>query len=232
MNLKAKSWSSSLWCSIAKSCPTLYDSMDCSMPGFPVLHYLPEFAQVHVHWFGDAIEPSYLLFPSSPFTFNLSQHQSLSIESAFCIRCPKHWSFSFSISPSSECSGSISFRIGWFDLHAIQGTLRSLFQHHSLKASILQHSAFFMVQLSHPYMTIGETIALTMQTFVGKVMSLLFNMLSLFAIAFLPIRKYLLISWLQHHLQWFWSPRKENLSLLLLSPFLFAMKWWERMSRS
>ena len=124
MNLKAKSWSSSLWCSIAKSCPTLYDSMDCSMPGFPVLHYLPEFAQVHVHWFGDAIEPSYLLFPSSPFTFNLSQHQSLSIESAFCIRCPKHWSFSFSISPSSECSGLISLRINWFDLPAVQGLSR------------------------------------------------------------------------------------------------------------
>ena len=106
------------------------------------------------------------------------------------IRCPKYWSFSFSISPSSEYSGLISFRFDWLDLLAVQGTLKSLLQHHSSKASILLHSAFFMVQLSHPYMTTGKTIALTRQTFVSKVMSLLFNMLSRFVIAFLPRSKH------------------------------------------
>ena len=117
-------------------------------------------------------------------------------ELALCIRWPKYWSFSFSISPSKECSGLTSFRIDWFDLLAIQGTLKSL-QDHCLKASILWHLAFFMFQLSHPYMTTGETIALTIWIFVGKVMSLLFNMLSRFVIAFLPRSKHLLILWLQ-----------------------------------
>ena len=119
-----------------------------------------------------------------------------SSESALHIRWPKYWSFSFSISPSSEYSGLISFNTDWFDL-ADQGTLKSLLQHHSSKASILQCSAFFIVQLSHPYMTTGKTIALTRQTFVGKVMSLLFNMLSRLVINFLPRSKCLLISWLQ-----------------------------------
>ena len=118
-------------------------------------------------------------------------------ELALCIRWPKYWSFSFSISPSSEYSELISFRMDWLDLLAVQGTLRSLLQHHSSKASILWHSAFFVVQLSHPYMTTGKTIALTRRTFVGKVMSLLFNVISRFVIAFLPRRKHLLISWLQ-----------------------------------
>ena len=118
-------------------------------------------------------------------------------ESALHIRWPKYWSFSFSINPSNEYSGLISFRMDWFDLLAVQGTLKSLLQHHSSKASILQHSAFFMVQLSHPYVTTGKTIALTRWTFVGKVMSLLFNMLSKLVIAFLPRSKRLLISWLQ-----------------------------------
>ena len=116
---------------------------------------------------------------------------------SFSIRRPKYWSFSFSIRPSNEYSGLISFRIDWFDLVAVQGTLKSLLQHHSSKTSVLWHSAFFMVQLSHPYMTTGKTIALTRWTFVGKVMSLLFNMLSTFVIAFLPRSKCLLISWLQ-----------------------------------
>ena len=107
-------------------------------------------------------------------------------ELVLCIRWPKYWSFSFSISPSKEYSGLIAFKIDWLDLLAVQGTLKSLLQHHSSKASILQHSAFFIVQLSHPYMTTGKTIALTRQTFVGKVMSLLFNMLSRLVIAFLP----------------------------------------------
>ncbi|CAN0470004.1 unnamed protein product [Rangifer tarandus platyrhynchus] len=118
-------------------------------------------------------------------------------ESVLHIRWPKYWSFSFSMSPSNEYSGLISFRMDWLDLLAVQGTLKSLFQHHSSKASILWCSAFFIVQLSHPYMTTGKTIALTRRTFVGKVMSLLFNMLSRFVIAFLPRSKHLLISWLQ-----------------------------------
>ena len=117
-------------------------------------------------------------------------------EAALCIRWPKYWSFSFSISPSSEHPGLISFRMDWLDLLAVQGTLKSLLQHLSSKASILQHSAFFAVQLSHPYMTTGKTIALTRRTFVGKVMSLLLNMLSRLVITFLPGSKRLLISWL------------------------------------
>ena len=120
-----------------------------------------------------------------------------SSESVLLIMWPKYWSFSFNISPSNEHPGQISFRMDWLDLLAVQGTLKSLLQHHSSKASILQHSAFFIVQLSHPYMTIGKTIALTRQTFVGKVMSLLFNMLSRLVMTFLPRSKRLLISWLQ-----------------------------------
>jgi len=118
-------------------------------------------------------------------------------ESALRIRWPKYWSFSFNISPSNEHPGLISFRMDWLDLLAVQGTLKSLLQHHSSKASIPWYSAFFIVQLSHPYMTTGQTIALTRWTFVGKVMSLLFNMLSRLAIVFLPRSKRLLISWLQ-----------------------------------
>ena len=115
-------------------------------------------------------------------------------ESALCIKWPKYWSFSFNISPSNQYSGLISFRIDWLDLLAVQRTLKSLLQHHTSKAAILQHSAFFIVQLSHPYMTTGKTKALTRQTFVGKVMSLLFNMLSSLVIALLPKSKHLLIS--------------------------------------
>ena len=129
-------------------------------------------------------------------------------ESILCNTWPKHWSFSFSISPSNEYSGLISFRIDWLDLLAVQGTLKSILQHHSSKASILQCSAFFIVQFSHPYMTIGKTIALTRWTFVGKVMSLIFNMLSRLVITFLPRSKRLLISWLQSPSEWFWSPKK------------------------
>ena len=124
-----------------------------------------------------------------------------SMESALHIKWPKYWSFSFSISPSNEYSGLISFRINWFDLLAVQGTLKGLFQHHSSKALILQHSAFFMVQLSCPYMTIRKTIALTKRNFVGKVMSLLFNMVSRFVIAFLPRSKRHLFHGCSHYLQ-------------------------------
>ena len=129
-------------------------------------------------------------------------------EAALCIRWPKYWSFSFSISPSNEHPGLISFRMDWLDLLAIQGTLKSLLQHHSSKASILCCSAFFIIQLSHAYMTAGKTIVLTRQTFADKVMSLLFNKLSMLVITFLSRSKPLLLSWLSHHLQWLWSPEK------------------------
>ena len=134
-------------CSVAQSCPTLCNPMDCRVPGFPVLHYLPEFALTHVHWVSDAIQPSHPLSPSSPLAFKLSQHQgeSSSNESVLHIRCPKYWSFSFSISPFKEYSGLISFRICWLDLLAVEGTLKSFLQHHSSKASICQCSAFFIV---------------------------------------------------------------------------------------
>ena len=149
--------------------------MDCSMPGFPILHYFLEFVQTHVHWFGDAIQPSQPLLSTSPFALNLSQHQGIFQLSrmALQIRWPKYWSFSFNISPSSEYLGLVSFRIGWFDLLAVQGTLKGLLQHHSSKSSILQCSAFFMVQLSRLYMNTGKTIALTIRTSVSEVTSLL-----------------------------------------------------------
>ena len=129
-------------------------------------------------------------------------------ESALRIRWPKYWSFSFNIRPSTEHPGLISFRIDWLDLLAVQRTFKNLLQHHSSKASILWHSTFFIVKLSHPHMTTGKTIALTRWTFVGKIMSLLFNMLSRLVITFLPRSKCLLISWLESPLQWFWSPPK------------------------
>ena len=144
-------------------------------------------------------------------------------ESVLCIRWPKYWSFSFNISPSNGYSGLISFRMDWLDFLAIQGTLKSLLQHHSSKASILQSSAFFMVQLSHPYMTTGKTIALTRRIFVGKVMSLLFNMLSRLVIVFLPRSKHLLISWLESPFAVILEPKK-SLSPFPLFPHLFAMK--------
>ena len=171
--------------------------MDYGTPGFPVFHHLPEVANMHVHWVSDAIQPPHPLLSPSLSAFNLSQIRIFSNELALHIRWPKYWSFSFSISPSNEYSGLISFRIDWFDLPADQGTLKSLLQHHSSKASILSSSAFFMVQLSHPYMTVGKTIALILWTFAGKVMSLHFNMQSRFLIAFLPRSKHLSISWLQ-----------------------------------
>ena len=142
--------------------------MDCSMPGLPVHHQLLEFTQTHVHWVSDAIQPSHPLWSPSPPAFNLSHHRVFSSELVVRIRWPKYWSFSFSISPSNEYSGLISFRMDWLVLLAVQGTLKSLLQHHSTKASILQCSAFFRVQLSHPYITTGKTIALTRRTFVGK----------------------------------------------------------------
>ena len=183
---------------VAQSCPTLFDPMNRSTPGLPVHHQLPEFTQTHVHRVG-VMPPSHLIL-CRPFLLLPSIPPSIRVfsnESALRIRWPKYWSFSFSISPSKEHPGLISFRMDWLDLLAVQGTLKSLLQHHSSKASILQCSAFFIVQLSHPYMTPGKTIALTRWTFVGKVMSLLLNMLSRLVITFLPRTKHLLISWLQ-----------------------------------
>ena len=148
----------------------------------------------------ESVIPSNHLLLCRPLLLPPSIVPSISVfsnESALLIRWPKYWSYSFSISPSNEYSGLISFRIDWLDLLAVQGTLKTLLQHHSSKASFLQHSAFFIVQISHPYMTTGKTIALTRWTFVGKVMSLLFNMLSGLVIAFLPRSKCLLISRLQ-----------------------------------
>ena len=170
--------------------------MNRSRPGLPVHLQLPESTQTHVHWVDDAIQSSHPLSSPSPPALNLSQHQGLSNESALHIRWPKYWSFSFNISPSNEHPGLISFRMDWLDLLGVQGTLKRLLQHHSSKAWTLQRSAFFTVQLSHPYMTTGKTIALTRQTFVGKVTSLLLNMLSRLVITFLPRSKHLLISWL------------------------------------
>ena len=182
--------------------------MDCSMPGLPVHHQLPEFTQTQVHRIGDAIQPTHPLSSPFPPAPNPSQNPGLSNESILRMRWPKYWSFSFSISPSNEHPGLISFRMDWLDLLAVQGTLKNLFQHHSSKASILRHSAFFTVQLSHPYMTTGKTIALTRRTFVGKVMSLLLNMLSRLVITFLPRSKCLLISWLQSPSVVILEPRK------------------------
>ena len=150
---------------VAQSCLTHCKPMDCSTPDFPVHHQLPGLTQTHV---SDAIQPSHPLLSPSPPTFNLSQYQVFSNESVLRIKWPKYWSFIFSISPSNEYSGLISFKVDCLDLLAVQGTLKSLLQHLSLKASVLWRSAFFIVQLSHPYMTTGKTIALTRQTFVGQ----------------------------------------------------------------
>ena len=169
--------------------------MDCSTPGFPVLYQLPELAQTHV--LSDAIQPSHPLSSPSPPALNLSHIRVFSNESVLHIRWPKYWSFSLSISPSNEYSGLIFSNIDWFDLLAVHQPLKSLVQHRSSKASILWCSAFFIVQLSNPYMITGKTVALTRRTFVGKVMSLLFNMLFRLVIAFLPRSKRLSISWLQ-----------------------------------
>ena len=153
------------------------------MPGFPVHHQLLEPTQTHIHHVSDTIQPSH---PLSSLPSIFPSIRIFSNESVLCIRWPNHWSLSFSISLSNEYPGLVSFRMDWFDLLAVQGTFKSLLQHHNSKASILWHSAFFLVQLSHPYMTTGKTIALTRWTFVGKVMNLLFNILYTLVIAFLP----------------------------------------------
>ena len=180
----------------------------------------PEFIQTHVHRVGDAIQPShplaFFLLPPIPPSIRV-----FSNESTLHMRWPQYWSFSFSISPSNEHSGLISFRMDWLDLLAVQGTLKSLLQHHSSKASVLRCSAFFTVQLSHPYMTTGKTIALTRWTFVGKVMSLLFNILSRLVITFLPRSKRLLISWLQSPSAVILKPKKIKSDTFHCFPIYF-----------
>ena len=214
-------------CSVTPSCPTLWDPMDCSMPGFPVLHHLPEVVQPHVHWVSDATQTSCPPSSPSPPAFNLSSIKVFSNESVLCIRWPKHRNFSFSINPFNEYSGLISFRIDWFDPLAVQGTLKSLLQHHSSKASVFKCSTFFIVQLSHPYITTGKTIALTRWTFVCKVMSLLFNMLSMLVIDFFLRHKRLLISWLKSPSAVIWEPKKIVSHCFLCFP-MFAKKWPNR----
>ena len=177
--------------SVTQSCPTLCDPMNCSTPVLPVHHQLPEFTQT-CKLSIESVMPSNHLILCHPLLLPPSIIPSIRVfsnESALCIRWPKYWSFSFSISPSNEFSGLISFRIDWLDILAVQGTLKRLLQHPSSKASVLQCSAFFKVQLSHPYMTTEKTIALTRWTFVGKVMSLLLYMLLRLVITFLPRSK-------------------------------------------
>ena len=169
--------------SVSQSCPNLCDCMDCSMSSLPDHRQLLEFTQTHVHWVSDVIQPcnplsSLLLLPSI-----FPSIRVFSNESTLHIRWPKYWSFSFSISPSTEYSGLTSFRMDWLDFLAVQGTLNSLLQHHSSRATILRRLAFHIVQISHAYMTTGKMIALTRQTYVGKIMSLLFNMWSRLVIA-------------------------------------------------
>ena len=194
--------------------------MDCT-PGLPVHHQLPESTQTHVHWISDAIQPSHPLLSPSPPASIFPSIRVISNESALHIRWPKDWSFSFSISPSNEYPGLISFRMDWLDLLAVQGTLKSLLQHHSSKASILWWSAFFIVQLSHPYMTTGKTVALTKWNFVAKVISLLFNILSRLVITLLPRSKCLLISWLQSPSAVILDPPKNKVSHC----FLIYLPW-------
>ena len=171
------------------------------MSGFPVHHQLLKLAQTHIHRVSDAIQPSYPLSSPSPPALNLFQHQGLFQWVSSLHQVAKVLEFQLSKSPSNEYSGLISFRMDWLNLLAVQGILKCLLQHHSSKASVLQCSSLFIVQLSHPHKTTGKTTALIIWTFAKKVMTLLFNALSRLVITFLPRSKHLLISWLQ----WFWS---------------------------
>ena len=198
--------------------------MDCSTPGLPVHHQLSRSLLKLMSI--ESVMPSNHLILCRPLLLPsiFPSIRVFSNESVLHIRWPKYWSFSFSISPSNEYSGLISFRMDWLDLLAVQGTLDILLQHHSSKASILQCSAFFIVQLSQPYVTTGKIIASTRRTFVGKVISLLFNMLSRLVIAFLPRSKSLLITWLQSPSAVILEPRKIKQPLFSLFSHLFAMK--------
>ena len=217
-------FSSVQFSSVAQLCPTPCNPTNHSTPGLPVHHQLPEFTQTHVHRVGDAIQPSHPLLSPSLLPPIPSSIRVFSSESTLLMRWPKYWSFSFSISPTNEHPGLISFRMDWLDLLSVQGTLKSLLQHHSSKASILRCSAFFTVQLSHLYMTTGKTIALTRRTFVDKIMSLLFNMLSRLVVTFLPRSKCLLISWLQSPSAVILEPKKIKSDTVSTVSQLFPMK--------
>ena len=181
-------FSSVKFSSVAQSCLTLFNPMDCSIPGLPVHYQLPDFTETHV-MFIESMMPSNPFILCRPLLLLPSIFPSIRVfsnESVLHVRWPKYWSFSFNISPFKEHLGLISFRMDWLDLLAAQGTLKSLLQHHVSKAFFLRHSAFFIVQLSHSHITTGKTMVLTTWTSVGKVMSLLFNMLSRLVITFLP----------------------------------------------
>ena len=205
--------------SVTLSCPTLWNPMDCSTPGLPVYHQLLELAQTHVHWVSDAIQLSHPLSSPSPPVFNLSQHQGLFQWVSSLHQVAKILEFQLQHQAFQWIFRTDFFRMDWLDLLAVQGTLKSLLQHHSSKASILRCSAFFMVQLSHPYMTTGKTIALTTWTSVGKVTFLLFNMLSRFVIAFVPRSKRLLISWLRSPSAVILEPKNiKSVTVSIVSP--------------
>ena len=214
-----------MWCDVVQSLSRVWlcNPMNCSTPGFPVHHQFLELSQTHGPQVGDAFQPSHPLSPHSPLALNLSQHQDLFQWVSSSYQVAKYWSFSFSISPSDEFSGLISFSFNWFDLLAVQRTLKSLLQHRSSKVSILHHSAFFMVQLSHPYITTRKTVALTIWTFVGKVMSPLFNMLSSLVRAFLPRSKHLFISAV------ILEPKKIKSVTVATFSHLFVRKLWDWM---
>ena len=203
--------------SVAQSCPTLCNPVDCSTLGFPVLHHLLEFAKICVRWFRNAIQPSELLSSILLLPWVFPSIRIFSSELALRIRWPNYWSFSIS---HSQLMFRVDFLwIDWFDLLTVQGTLKSLLQHHSSKVLILQHSPFFIIQLSHPYMTAGKMIALTIRTFVGKLMSLPFSTLSRFVLAFLPRSKSLLISWLQTPSTVILEPQKiKSTTVSIVSP--------------
>ena len=213
--------------SVAQSCPTLCNPMVCSMPGLPLHHQLPQSTQTHVHWLGDDIQPSHPLSSPSPPAFNLSQHQGLFKWVNFAHQVAKVLEFHLSISPSNESSGLISFRMDWFDLLAVQWTQESspTPQFKSINSSALS----FIIQISHPYITTGKTIALTRQTFVGKVVSLLFNKPSRLVITFRPRSKCLLISGLQSPSAVILEPPKIKSVTVSTVSHLFAMKWWDQM---
>ena len=193
---------------------------------------IPRIWSNYVHRFGDAIQPSHSLSFPSPPAFNLSQHKGVFQGVSSSHQVAIVWSFTFSISSSNEHSGLISFRMDWFDLLTVQGTLKSLLQHHSSKTSILQRSAFFMDQLSHPYMTTGKTIAFTRWTFVGKVLSLYFNVMSRMVIAFLPRSERLLISWNQSPSAVILEPKKiKSFTVSIVTPSICheVMGWMPEM---
>ena len=208
--------------SVAQSCPTLCDPMDCRMPGFPIHHQSLGLLKL---MFIESLMPSNHLILCCPLLLLPSIFPSIRVfpnESVLSIRWPKDWSFSFSICPSNEYSGLISFRMDWFDVLAGQGTLKRLLQHHSSKASILRCLAFFIVPTLTCICDYWKNIALTRRTFVGKVMGLLFNMLSRLVIAFLPRSKRLLISWLQSPSAVVFEPKKiKSLTVSIVSPSIY-----------